>query len=34
MVDKTWLEPKLVLWVLGWRRVGLKYVRKLKINRA
>lgn len=34
MVDKTWLEPKLGLWMLGWRREGLKYVKKLKINRA
>lgn len=34
MVDKTRLEPKLGLWMLGWRREGLKYVRKLKINRA
>ena len=34
MVDKTRLEPKLGLWMLGWRREGLKYVRKLKINRS
>lgn len=30
MVDKTWLEPKLGLWMLGWRREGLKYVKEVE----